>query len=108
MYEIRIEDTFAAAHFITDYHGKCENLHGHNYKVRVHASGKVLGKGGMLLDFGILKNGLKKVLKILDHTNLNDHSVFSHGNPSAELIAEFIYMELKKDVSDAPIIRVEV
>ena len=99
MFEVRVEADFAAAHFLKDYHGKCENLHGHNYKVYAHAKGNELDDGGMLLDFGILKGALRKVCKILDHTNLNDLTengelVFKN-NPSAERIAMWIFNQLK-------------
>ena len=87
MYEVRVEADFAAAHFLRDYHGKCENLHGHNYKVYAHVSGNKLNEGGMLLDFTFLKTALRDVCKELDHTNLNDNPVFDQ-NPSAERIAE--------------------
>ncbi|MCQ2586707.1 MAG: 6-carboxytetrahydropterin synthase QueD [Treponema sp.] len=90
MFEVRVESDFAAAHFLRDYHGKCENLHGHNYKVYAHVRGEVLSEGGMLLDFTQLKAALRKVCKKLDHTNLNDLEVFDQ-NPSAERIAMFIY-----------------
>lgn len=90
MFEVRVEADFAAAHFLRDYNGKCENLHGHNYKVYAHVAGKNLNEGGMLLDFTCLKAALRKVCKILDHTNLNDMEVFNQ-NPSAERIAMFIY-----------------
>lgn len=90
MFEVRVEDDFAAAHFLRDYHGKCENLHGHNYKVFVHVRGNKLNEGGMLLDFSQLKSCLKEVLKKIDHSNLNDMSIFEQ-NPSAERIAKFIF-----------------
>ena len=61
MYEVRVEADFAAAHFLKDYHGKCENLHGHNYKVYVHVRGEVLDNGGMLMDFSILKKNLREI-----------------------------------------------
>lgn len=93
MFEVRVEDDFAAAHFLRDYHGKCENLHGHNYKVFVHVQGRKLDSGGMLLDFSVLKSALKKVLAGLDHTNLNDIEEFDQ-NPSAERIAVYIYGKL--------------
>ena len=105
MFEVRVESDFAAAHFLQDYHGKCENLHGHNYKVYVHAKGNELDAGGMLLDFGVLKNSLRNVCKILDHTNLNDlqengKSVFNQ-NPSVERIAKFIFDKVKEDLSNS-------
>jgi 6-pyruvoyltetrahydropterin/6-carboxytetrahydropterin synthase len=96
MYTIRTEESFAAAHYIKEYHGKCENLHGHNYKVRVYVSGQELGKGGMLLDFGILKKILKDVIEELDHKNLNEIPYFAEKEPSAEIIAEFIFNETDK------------
>ncbi|MBR0487927.1 MAG: 6-carboxytetrahydropterin synthase QueD [Treponema sp.] len=93
MFEVRVEDDFAAAHFLRDYHGKCENLHGHNYKVYVHVRGSKLDEGGMLLDFTYLKKALKEVLAKIDHTNLNDLPEFDQ-NPSAERIAMWIYSHL--------------
>ena len=93
MFEVRVEDDFAAAHFLRDYHGKCENLHGHNYKVYVHVEGRQTDEGGMLLDFSFLKNALKEVLSKIDHTNLNEIAEFKQ-NPSAERIAMYIYTHL--------------
>jgi len=90
MFEVRVEADFAAAHFLRDYNGKCENLHGHNYKVYAHVRGEKLNEGGMLLDFTKLKTALRTVCKKVDHTNLNDLPVFDQ-NPSAERIAMFIY-----------------
>ena len=90
MFEVRVTADFAAAHFLKDYNGKCENLHGHNYKVYAHVRGPKLNEGGMLLDFSKLKEALRQVCKQLDHTNLNDLAVFEQ-NPSAERIAMYIY-----------------
>ena len=90
MFEVRVQADFSAAHFLRDYNGKCENLHGHNYKVFAHAKGEKLNEGGMLLDFSKLKKALREVCKKLDHTNLNDLDVFQQ-NPSAERIAMYIY-----------------
>lgn len=95
MFEVRVEADFAAAHFLRDYHGKCENLHGHNYKVFAHVRGRKLNEGGMLLDFTQLKSALKQVCKKLDHTNLNDMEIFEQ-NPSAERIAMFIFDSIIK------------
>ncbi len=108
MFHIRVEDSFAAAHFLTRYHGKCENLHGHNYRVRVHAEGKDLDEGGMLFDFGVLKKGLRGVISILDHSLLNDHEEFKNGDPSAERIAAYIFNSLKKELPECPLSKVEV
>ena len=90
MFEVRVSADFAAAHFLKDYNGKCENLHGHNYKVYAHVRGSKLNEGGMLMDFSKLKSALRQVCKQLDHTNLNDLAVFEN-NPSAERIAMYIY-----------------
>ena len=103
MFEVRVTADFAAAHFLKDYNGKCENLHGHNYKIYAHVRGNVLNEGGMLLDFSKLKNALRTVCKKIDHTNLNDLEYFKQ-NPSAERIAMYIYdgiiAELKKEGLD--------
>jgi 6-pyruvoyltetrahydropterin/6-carboxytetrahydropterin synthase len=107
MYTIRVEADFAAAHFLTHYHGKCERLHGHNYKVRVYAAGGELDEGGMLLDFGLLKAALRDVLAPLDHSLLNDLEVFK-GDPSAERIARHIYDGLRAALPAAPLKAVEV
>ncbi len=93
MYEVRVTADFAAAHFLRDYNGKCENLHGHNYKVYAHIRGEKLNEGGMLMDFSALKKALREVCKNLDHTNLNDMSVFEQ-NPSAERIATYIFDQI--------------
>ena len=92
-FQVRVEAEFSAAHFLKDYHGKCENLHGHNYKVYAHVKGSELDEGGMLLDFGILKSALRTACKELDHTNLNDMEVFKM-NPSAERIAVWIFQRI--------------
>ena len=90
MYGGRVTADFAAGGFLKDYNGKCENLHGHNYKVYVHVRGNRLDEGGMLLDFTKLKVILRSVCAELDHTNLNDMPVFKQ-NPSAERIAKYIF-----------------
>ena len=97
MFEVRVTADFAAAHFLRDYNGKCENLHGHNYKVYAHVRGSVLNEGGMLMDFSKLKAALRKVCGELDHTNLNDLAVFDQ-NPSAERIAMYIYDGIIKEL----------
>jgi 6-pyruvoyltetrahydropterin/6-carboxytetrahydropterin synthase len=95
MYSVRVEADFAAAHFLSHYRGKCENLHGHNYRVRLWAKGKSLNEGGMLIDFSLLKDALRQVCKALDHCNLNDNPVF-FGDPSAERIARYVFDEVSR------------
>lgn len=99
MYEIRVEADFAAAHFLRDYHGKCENLHGHNYKVYAHVRGLNLDEGGMLLDFTQIKKTLRNVCELLDHKNLNDFDYFDQ-NPSAERIATFIAGKILESIPE--------
>jgi 6-pyruvoyltetrahydropterin/6-carboxytetrahydropterin synthase len=91
MYEVTVEDTFAAGHYLRDYRGKCENPHGHNYKVRVTLRGAELDKAGLLLDFKDLKEVMKQVIDRLDHQMLNDIEPFKVLNPSAENIARYFY-----------------
>lgn len=97
MFEVRVTSDFAAAHFLQDYNGKCENLHGHNYKVYAHVKGNQLNEGGMLLDFTFLKKSLRKVCASMDHTNLNENPFFKQ-NPSAERIALYIYQLIILDL----------
>lgn len=107
MYTVRVEADFAAAHFLSQYRGKCERLHGHNYKVRAYASGTELGPGGMLLDFGELKAALRSVLEGLDHSLLNDKPEFE-GDPSAERIAAYVFKAIAARLPGAPLRAVEV
>jgi 6-pyruvoyltetrahydropterin/6-carboxytetrahydropterin synthase len=95
MFSVRVEADFAAAHFLSHYHGKCEHLHGHNYRVRLWSRGENLTEGGMLVDFGILKTILQQVIAGLDHSNLNDNPVFNN-DPSAERIASFIFSKVEE------------
>jgi 6-pyruvoyltetrahydropterin/6-carboxytetrahydropterin synthase len=107
MYSVRVEAEFAAAHSLTHYRGKCERLHGHNYRVLAYARGESLGEGGMLLDFGELKGALRSVLEALDHSNLNELPEFA-GDPSAERIAELVFRRLALRLPAAPLQAVEV
>lgn len=107
MYEVRVEADFASAHFLENYDGKCERLHGHNYRVLAHVRGDTLNECGMLFDFSILKKELREVCKIFDHTNLNDFEFFN-GNPSAERIAQNIFDELKKRLPELALYAVDV
>ena len=99
LYQGRVEADFAAAHFLRDYHGKCENLHGHNYKVYAHVRGSNLDEGGMLLDFTQIKKTLRNVCELLDHKNLNDFDFFDQ-NPSAERIATFIAGKILESIPE--------
>jgi 6-pyruvoyltetrahydropterin/6-carboxytetrahydropterin synthase len=94
MFEVSVEHTFAAAHALRNYHGKCENLHGHNYRVQVKVLGPELDEAGMLVDFVELKRLLRGATERLDHHNLNEISPFDAINPSAENIAKYLYEEI--------------
>lgn len=107
MFTVRVEASFAAAHFLTNYHGKCERLHGHNYLVRAFASGDALDPAGMLLDFGELKGALRAVCDGLDHSNLNDEPAFE-GSPSAERIARLIFDRVSALLPQEPLTAIEV
>lgn len=91
MYEVTVEDSFAAGHYLRNYRGKCENPHGHNYKVRVTLRGPELDRAGLLLDFKDLKNLMKHVIERLDHQMLNEIEPFTALNPSAENLARYFY-----------------
>jgi 6-pyruvoyltetrahydropterin/6-carboxytetrahydropterin synthase len=96
MYEVTVEDTFAAGHYLRNYKGKCENPHGHNYKVRVTLQGRELDHAGLLLDFKDLKVVMKPVVDYLDHQMMNDIAPFDVVNPSAENLAKYFYDETNK------------
>jgi 6-pyruvoyltetrahydropterin/6-carboxytetrahydropterin synthase len=98
MYEITVTSHFSAAHRLRYLHGKCEELHGHNWKVEVPVASNRLSKEGVVVDFGILKLKVEKVLKPLDHTYLNDLPYFSGIEPSSENIAKYIFDKLKPEL----------
>jgi len=102
MYEISVDTTFAAAHNLRDYYGKCEDLHGHNYKVRVVVEGPQLDSTGLLYDFVHLKQVIQGVVQSLDHKYLNELAPFDTLNPSAENIARHIYDETAKHLRQSP------
>jgi 6-pyruvoyltetrahydropterin/6-carboxytetrahydropterin synthase len=109
LYKVSVEKSFAGAHFLRNYKGKCENLHGHNWRVRACFCGTKLDECGMLLDFTNIKAGLDDILKILDHKFLNEAAPFISINPTAENIAFYIYNELKKfQTENARVCEVEV
>jgi len=95
VYELRIESYFASAHQLREYNGKCENLHGHNWKVCLAIRGERLDSCGMLMDFVELKKILKMELDKLDHRFLNDLPAFSIENPTSEYIAKYLFEAVK-------------
>lgn len=96
MFEVTVEETFAAGHALRNYKGKCENVHGHNYRIRVVLAGEELDDAGLLYDFVELRHHLGEVINGLDHQFLNDLPAFQEVNPSAENIARHFYNELER------------
>ena len=91
MFEITVQAGFSSGHFLREYYGKCENPHGHNYRVLVTLIGEQLEPNGLLLDFKALKDLLKPTVDFLDHHMINDLEPFTHVNPSAENLAKYFY-----------------
>lgn len=112
MFVLTVEDTFAAAHQLRGYRGKCENIHGHNWRVVLEVQGNTLDETGLLIDFHELKALLKKILSIFDHTNINEIPPFTSVNPSSEnlsrYIAEAAALELQKSGRDLSIKKVTI
>src|SRR5258705_12446552 len=101
MYEVMIEEEFSAARALRGYRGKCENMHGHNWKVEVYVRGEQLDQVGMLVDFSELKAATRRVMKYLDHQNLNELKPFDNEmNPSSEHLAGFILHKVAEEMSD--------
>ena len=108
MFEITVEDSFAAGHYLRDYKGKCENPHGHNYRVRVTLAGQELDKAGLLVDFKDLKELMKPAIDRLDHQMMNDLEPFTKVNPSAENMAKHFYEQTSAKLKSATNGRVRV
>ena len=100
MFEISVEYTFAAGHALRGYKGKCENVHGHNYRVQVMVNGEQLDSTGLLMDFVDLRRGIKGLVELLDHRFLNDLAPFDKVNPSAENLAKYFSDELEPQVRE--------
>jgi len=101
MFEVSVEHTFAAGHALRNYRGKCENVHGHNYRVQVTVRGEKLDQTGMLADFVELKRLLRAISEPLDHVFLNDIEPFNTVNPSAENMAVYICEKMQEGISQA-------
>jgi len=100
MYEVEIITSFSAAHRLREYQGKCERLHGHNYRVHIIARADQPGPGGMVIDFGELKKAAAEVLERLDHAFLNEIPPFVETEPSAENIAALIFGQVADRLAD--------
>ena len=99
MFEVSVDAAFAAAHRLRGYQGKCEELHGHNYRVRLIVAGDQLDQIGLLQDFTVLKRVLRGIVDKLDHKYLNELPPFDKMNPSAENLAWFIHDEMAKQLA---------
>ena len=102
MFEVTIEETFAAGHALRNYKGKCENVHGHNYRCQVTLAGEELDNIGLLVDFTQLKQVIRGVIGGLDHQFMNDLEPFRTVNPSAENLAKYFYDEVARELTGLP------
>ena len=103
MFEVSVEQTFAAGHALRNYKGKCENVHGHNFKVQVTIEGETLDDTGMLVDFLDVRHLMQSVIARLDHQFLNEIAPFDVRNPSAENIAEYFHEEMTGGLASTPV-----
>jgi len=94
MYQLKITEWFSAGHQLKGYHGKCEEMHGHNFKVELLVEGKKLDATGLMIDFKDLKEWLGEILEELDHKVLNQVPAFSRENPSSENIARYLFKKI--------------
>jgi 6-pyruvoyltetrahydropterin/6-carboxytetrahydropterin synthase len=102
MYQVSVEETFSSGHALRGYKGKCENPHGHNYRVRVTLEGPQLDAIGLLVDFTRLKQVIREIIGRLDHQYLNDLAPFKEVNPSAENLAKYFYDEVTGQLKELP------
>ena len=102
MFEVTVEETFAAGHALRGYRGKCENVHGHNYRVQVTLAGPQLDNIGLLVDFTELKRVVRGIIAGIDHQFLNDLEPFKTVNPSAENLAKYFYDETQRQLTTLP------
>lgn len=100
LYEVMVEDNFSAAHQLRDYNGKCEKLHGHNWRILLFIGAHKLDDSGFVIDFTIVKRILNEVLTDLDHSFLNN-KLFQHINPTAENIATYIFEKTSNKITDS-------
>jgi 6-pyruvoyltetrahydropterin/6-carboxytetrahydropterin synthase len=102
MFQVNVDESFSAGHALRGYKGKCENPHGHNYKVRITLEGLDLDSIGLLCDFTQIKCVLREIVAGVDHVYLNDKPPFDVTNPSAENLAKYFFEETTRQMSAAP------
>jgi len=102
MFQVSVDETFSAGHALRGYRGKCENPHGHNYKVRIVVEGGGLDSTGLLCDFTELKGVVRQIVAGVDHKFLNDQAPFDVINPSAENLAKYFYEQTAPQIDALP------
>jgi 6-pyruvoyltetrahydropterin/6-carboxytetrahydropterin synthase len=108
MYQLFVEEHFDAAHYLPNYHGKCEKLHGHRFKVVARFEAARLDETGLAYDFAQLKQHLREILARFDHTCLNDVAPLDKIGPSSENVAATVYDALQSHFSKSPVKLVNV
>ncbi len=103
MYELKVVTKFAAAHRLTMVGAKCENMHGHNWKVEVCVTGDKLDDGGVVMDFGEIKKNVADIMAMLDHKYLNELEFFQQSQPSSENIAAFVAGQLQRRIDNSSV-----
>lgn len=96
MFVVSVQAHYDSAHFLRNYHGKCERMHGHRYVVELALTATELDQAGIAYDFVDVKKALRGVADYLDHQNLNELPPFTELEPSAENQARYIYEEMKR------------
>jgi 6-pyruvoyltetrahydropterin/6-carboxytetrahydropterin synthase len=102
MFRVSVEETFSSGHALRGYKGKCENVHGHNYRVQVSIEGPQLDHIGLLVDFTHVKHALRGIIAEIDHQFLNDLEPFRAVNPSAENMAKYFYEQMSARLKEMP------
>ena len=101
MYSVKVQDTFCGAHFLRNYKGKCEKLHGHNWSVKAILGTDELDEVGIAYDFKLLKKDLNEIVDLYDHEFLNEIPPFDKQlNPTSENLAKYIFEQLAKKLPD--------
>src|SRR6202161_2962818 len=102
MFQVSVEDTFSSGHALRGYRGKCENVHGHNYRVRVTVEGPQLDSIGLLVDFTLLKQVMREIIGRLDHQFINDLEPFLAMYPSAKNFAKYFFDVMERGLNNLP------
>ena len=100
MFELVVETDFAAAHFLREYKGRCESMHGHNWRIEVRLRARELDRLGMVMDFREVKHLMHSIVDGLDHGCLNEIPPFDATNPTTENIAKYVHDRLAQELPD--------